>query len=245
MKLSHSILNSVHIYDIPEPLVIGTAGKAFNGIDYSNDNDGHKSKEIEMLANHIKMEKRNIIMVKQVHGDTIFEADNLKNTQLPEADGMITKSAGICLVIRTADCVPVFVFDSNSKILGAVHSGWKGCRFDITGKLIRKLKSDYRSRESDLYAYVLPSIGPESYNVNMDVGQYFPDDVKIKDNIVYLDLRKNIYNSLIRENIPEKNIFVSEFCTYKNNTDFFSHRRGDNGRNLNFTYIKYEQNKNI
>jgi polyphenol oxidase len=238
MNLQYTLDQGIFKYDTPSPLVLGTAGKSFNNTGLLQDRNSTKDEEIIHLNKYLKIDKSRIFMLNQVHGDTIIDIDSIDYKPFPVADGIITESERCCIVIRTADCVPVFVFDRKNNILGAVHSGWKGCRLNITGKLIKKMKTEYGTIESNLSAYILPSIGPESYTVKMDVGSYFTDDIMIKNNNIYLDLWKNIKFSLEREGIPDNNIYLSGLCTYKNNTDFFSYRCGDTGRNLNFAIIE-------
>jgi len=224
----------------PDPsFLLGTVGKSINTIDYSKDLDTIRNSEIELLARILAVKKNNIILLNQIHGDTIVEFDSPVdgNRIFPDADGMITRAARLCLVIRTADCVPVLAFDAKQKFLGAVHSGWKGCSLKISQKLIRNMKSGFKSNNKDLHIYILPSIGPESYTVNMDVGSLFQNDIKISKDKIYLNLWNNIKKSLIEEGIPESNIHLSGICTFINNSDYFSYRRGDQGRNLNFAMI--------
>ncbi len=220
------------------PIALGVFAKSANKIDYNGNSKDIRNEEIVLLNNSLGIEEKNIIMLNQVHGDSIIRIDNApgKNTRkFVKADGIITGIRNLCLVIRSADCVPVFAFDINKRILGAVHSGWKGCRLNISKKLIKNMKTVYRSKNEDIFVFILPSIG-KSYEVNMDVGSYFHKDIVKKNNKIYLNLWQNIERSLSEEGIPEKNVFQSGICTYDDN-DFFSYRGGDIGRNLNFGYI--------
>lgn len=235
-KTSEGILKA----DTPSELVLGTIGKSKNTVDYSQNLDIVRNEEINLLYNYLAIKKKNIIILNQVHGDSIITVDTNSLTDkriFIDADGMITNSAEICLVIRTADCVPVFAFDSKQKTLGAVHSGWRGCSLNIAGKLVRKMKSDFKAKNNDLHIYILPSIGPESYSVNVDVASFFEKDIKTKDGKLYLNLWTNIERSFIEEGVPQTNIHQSGICVYVNSKDFFSYRRNDTGRNLNFGYI--------
>ena len=38
---------------------------------------------------------------------------------------------GITLKIQTADCVPIFMVDKINRLIGLVHSGWKGTKNSI------------------------------------------------------------------------------------------------------------------
>ena len=52
-------------------------------------------------------------------------------------DGLITKKNGLALSILTADCAPILIHDKKTKMIGAIHAGWKGAYKKI---IIRALK---------------------------------------------------------------------------------------------------------
>lgn len=41
-------------------------------------------------------------------------------------DGFVTAEAGVALVIRVADCVPILFYDPVNAVIGACHAGWRG-----------------------------------------------------------------------------------------------------------------------
>ncbi len=221
-------------------LRIGTIAKSVNRVDYSRDSASIRSDEKAFLAAVTGIDKKNIVMLNQVHGDGIVVIDRPPEKDLPchaEADGMMTDIQSICLVIRTADCVPVIAFDARKKILGAVHSGWRGCRLAISGKLVREMKRLFSTDARDITAFLLPSVGPESYTVSEDVALHFKDDVTRKNSEIYLNLWRNIERSFLEEGVPAENIFNAGLCTLKNSSEFYSYRNGDAGRNVNFCYL--------
>ena len=216
---------------------IGTVGKSANKINYERDSISIRNDEKTFLKDVTGIDKKNILMLNQVHGDSIVVVDKPPETDAPylaDADGMITDMPGICLVIRTADCVPVVAYDRKKKIFGAVHSGWKGCRLSISRKLIIEMKRIFSCGVRDVNVFLLPSIGPDFYPVNEDVASYFKDDILRKNSLIYLNLWSNIARSLCDEGVPEENIFNACLCTMNNSLEFFSHRNKDKGRNLNF-----------
>lgn len=222
------------------PLVAGTAAKTANRIDYSGDPSAVRRAEKALLKSMVGIEERNIIILNQMHEDLIVPLDRYPDSDrlvYADADGMITALPGLCLVIRTADCVPVCAFDVRQRVLGAVHSGWRGCKLAIAGKLIGMMKSLFSSRESDIEAFLLPSIGPHSYTVGAEVATLFPDDITRRGGRMYLDLWKNISAALEAAGVPGEKIHVTGLCTMRNRDEFFSHRNADIGRNLNFACI--------
>jgi len=222
-------------------LSIGVITKSTCNIDYTNDFNTIRREEKKLVESITGIDIKNIIFLNQVHGDKILTINSIPDENLPfagDADGLITGLAGICLIIRTADCVPIFVYDHKNNLLGAAHSGWKGSKLSIAKKLIKQMQSVNGSDYKNMHVYILPSISPDSYTVNPDVAQFFQNYFIEKDNKIYLNMWKNIERSLMEEGIPESNIFNSKICNYINSIEFFSYRSGDEGRNLNFAYMK-------
>lgn len=224
----------------PDHLTVGIAAKSANRINYFKDILSIRSDEKSLLSKITGIIEKNIIFLDQVHGDELAIIKNPPEDNMhyyASADGIITDIPYICFVIRTADCVPVIIYDHNKKVLGAIHSGWKGCHLNISVKAVRNMNQLYNSDYQDIRIFLLPSICPSSYEVNNDVASLFAKDIIVKNNKIYLDLWQNIESSLIDEGIPPANIWNSRMCTLRNSDEFFSHRNKDIGRNLIFAYI--------
>lgn len=220
--------------------VIAVAGKSANRVDYRGSLTRIRSDEKSLLASLTGLAPRNILFLNQVHGGHILILETMPEKDLfsaGDADAMITPLTGLCLVIRTADCVPVFLFDRGKNILAAVHSGWKGTRLEIARNTLRLMRLEFGSKPEEITAYMLPSIGPESYRINSDVYDLFSRGRIEKEGNLYLDLWENVTLSLMDEGMREENILNYRICTLKEQADFFSHRGGDAGRNLNFGFM--------
>ncbi len=218
---------------------LGTIGKSGNRINYNNSFEEIRKNEKVLINRVTGIAPKNIIVLNQVHEDSIIQIDHLPEKDClsyADADGMITDQTNLCLVIRTADCVPVIAYDSKNKVLGVAHSGWKGTRLSISSKLTEKMNAVYNSNFEDIYVYILPSIGPDSYSIQNDVAVFFKNYTSLKEGKIYLNLWRKIEDSLVKIGIPKKNIHKTHICTMQNNDDFFSYRAKDIGRNLNFAY---------
>ena len=221
-------------------LIVGVAGKRANPAEYGESPEAVRSAEKAFLSRICGAPARSILALDQLHGDTILIVEGPPAQErliYGEADGLLTAVPGICLVIRTADCVPVFVYDRARCVLGAVHSGWRGTKLAIAGKLVREMKRLHGSAPADLSAYILPSIGPESYTVGEDVARLFPGDVSERNGTLYLDLWRAVERALTAEGVASGRIFNAHVCTLASQDEFFSHRGGDAGRNLNFAVL--------
>ncbi len=216
---------------------IGIAAKESLPLDYSKEWNLVRIEEKEILSKITGIDKKNIHLLRQVHEDTIihitepsFEDKSFSGI----ADGIITTVKNSCVVIRTADCVPLFAYDNRNNILGAAHSGWRSTQLKIASKLVQTMHTTYNSSYEDISVIILPSIGPDSYEVQMDVAQHFEGYYTNKSGKILLNLWKHIEDSLIEAGVSKENIYFTEVCNLIHNDTYFSHRCGDAGRNLNF-----------
>ncbi len=237
----HLVKDTQHIYRIHGLCGVqaGIIAKKANTVDYSGEGIEVRFKEKLLLYKATGILPEHIVMLEQVHGKDIIEIASrpLKNEPfMAQADGLITMVHGVCLVIRTADCVPVILFDAHNGIVAALHSGWRGCAQNITAEGITRMM-DKGTQPQSLHVLILPSIGPDSYQIGQDVASQFNGYVIQKQGRQYLNMWQHIHDTALQCGIPEHNIFTANICTFQNNAEFFSYRKGDNGRNLNFVYL--------
>ena len=100
--------------------------------------------------------------LKQVHGNRILD-DASYQSQDQEGDGLVSDLPGCCLVIRTADCVPVHLTDGERIMM--VHAGWRGTKGGIVKKAAAHLDP------SRATAVIGPAICGDHYEVGPDLYQ--------------------------------------------------------------------------
>jgi YfiH family protein len=108
-----------------------------------------------------------ITWLKQVHGDTILELPHHGSLR-PEADASVTDCSGTVCVVMTADCLPVVFSTADGKTVGAVHAGRKGLENGILTKMVARMGDP-----ENLWVWIGPGIGPESYRVSEEMRAYF------------------------------------------------------------------------
>ena len=118
-----------------------------------------------------------VITGHQVHGSAVAIVDrpDLTREELEGIDALVTNKPGVAIGVRTADCVPVLLFDPEQRVVAAVHSGWKGTIQRITEKAIFTMGRQFGSKASSLRAVIGPAIGPQSFQVGEEVVQHFKD----------------------------------------------------------------------
>ncbi len=118
-----------------------------------------------------------VIQGHQVHGSrvAIVDRQDMTREDLEGYDALVTNLPGVSIGVRTADCVPILLYDPGKRVIAAIHSGWKGTVQMISRKVIGILEDRYETKPSDLQAAIGPCIGLESFQVGEDVAAVFKD----------------------------------------------------------------------
>ena len=90
---------------------------------------GNKNLSLSLVEKNLKTP----CILKQVHGDKIVEA----NPKQVAADGHFTTLKSRSMVIKSADCMPVFLDTPGVRV--ALHIGWRGLAQRILTKAIKQL----------------------------------------------------------------------------------------------------------
>lgn len=132
-------------------------------------------KNYELLGNAIGFDPKNCVLTKQTHTDIVRPVTaedagtGLYGPEFPPCDGLITNTPGLALVVFTADCTPVLLYDEITGAVGAVHAGWKGTAQDITGKALEAMATAYGTDPRHIRAAIGPNIGQCCFETDEDV----------------------------------------------------------------------------
>lgn len=174
---------------------------------------------------------------KLIHTDIIINIG--KDDLSKESDALISNISNKFIGVTTADCIPVFLFDSRTNAVGIVHSGRKGLFLEITNKTIIKMNHDFGTNTSDLYIQIGPHICEKCYEVDNFILEEF--GIFEKKTKGYLPMQEILLSQLEKLHIPKNQIFTSPLCTRcSQNRDqyiFYSHRRQESERMLSFIGI--------
>ncbi len=92
---------------------------------------------------------------------------------VPEGDALITNEPGILLSVRSADCVPILLVDSERRAVAAIHAGWKGMLSGIAEKTAGEMQRQFDSPPGAVRAAIGPSIRACCYEVSEDLAGAF------------------------------------------------------------------------
>ena len=92
-------------------------------------------KNLNLVSQKIGCKNDLLITLNQTHSDEVvyFKNESLIKNKL-NGDAMITKVKNIGIGVLTADCAPILLYDPSKKIIGCIHSGWKGALKGIIKK---------------------------------------------------------------------------------------------------------------
>ena len=89
-----------------------------------------------------------------------------KGKVIPAVDALITREKNLSLVIRVADCGPVWIHCEKTGAIGLVHSGRKGTEAGVVPATIRRMKEEFGSDPQEMLALLGPCIRPPYYDVD-------------------------------------------------------------------------------
>ena len=186
-----------------------------------------------------------IVMADQVHSADVLLIDstdrgkgaNTLFSPLGKADALCTQERNLPLTVIVADCAAVYCYDPVHSTIGLAHSGWRGTAKQIVPRMISKMRKHFHSLPEDLYVWISPCIGPESFEVGSEVLEIFQKEFsKLNlDRQWYqsspdnpsrwlLDLKSLLLDQLLGEGVFQDHIEVSPECTFTSEK-FFSYRR--------------------
>ncbi len=190
---------------------------------------GKKEASIEQIQKYYS--KFKFQFIRQTHSNILIKASD----QFTEADAHYTAEVNSALLIKTADCLPVMIYDKDQKQVLAIHAGWRGVANRITFSSINDLQM------KNLEIYIGPHIMLQSFEVDEPVMLQLvqstaesKDQMMIKNNNkYYLNLQK-IVMSQINEVTKNYQLKTMLFDTVESEI-FNSYRRDKTDkRNLNF-----------
>jgi len=197
----------------------------------SGDKKENVLKNLNLVSKKIGCKDEVLITLNQIHSNKViyFENESSIKNKL-SGDAIVTKIKNVAIGILTADCAPILLYDPAKKIIGCIHSGWKGALNGVIRNAIKKFY-ELNSNKDDLIAVIGPCIKKENYEVKPDFyqkfifqnrsnGEFF---TKIEENKYIFDLRAFINKEISDLNV--RNIENIELDTFSEKETFYSYRR--------------------
>lgn len=170
---------------------------------------------------------------RQVHGTEIWvhrERGAPAIAVMDGYDGHVTDRAGLLVCVGIADCTPVSIVHAEGRRIAIVHAGWRGAAAGIVERGIETLAAEWGCAADELWLHCGPAICGRCYEVGPEVHAAIYPDRPPPPGKATIDVRAAIVGRAVSSGVRAERITVSAHCTRCGNSDFFSHRAGDLGR---------------
>ena len=228
-------------FDIPHAFTTrlgGVSDGSFASLNlamHRGDSDENVRRNFGILADELDFDSDKLVLTRQTHSDIVrkvtgSDARGLDHRNYPESDALITNDEGCALVVFTADCTPILLYDSVTGAVGAVHAGWRGTAADIAGKTVEAMQREFGSCPDNIRAAIGPNIGMCCFETDADVpnaifeayGREAERFIRKNGEKFYVDLKS--VNALALHRAGVINIEISDDCTMCAPDRFWSHR---------------------
>jgi hypothetical protein len=188
----------------------------------------------------------------QVHGRTVLcvrtdadisTRDSATGQPPSQADGHVTPTRGIGVMVLAADCLPVAL--AGNRAVAMVHAGWRGITAGVLEEGVRALRelsdahagagdTEEQDAGAEITAVVGPGAGPCCYEVGPEVHAAFGG--VHRDRRGHIDLKAIARDRLLVAGVTE--VLDANVCTICDER-LFSHRREgtDAGRNAGVAWL--------
>ncbi len=196
----------------------------------------------QRMAEALSVDEADTRTTWQVHGADVVRAlpGDRPGGPPPKADGIITNVKELPLVMRFADCVPIFLYDPSKNAIGLAHAGWRGTVAGAGIAVVTAMMKVYGSQPENIIAGVGPSIGPCCYEVGPEVIHAITETFGNVNDLIHAPNGNGVRSHLdlwaanerALRGVGIQHIEVARMCTSCNTHEFYSHRReqGKTGR---------------
>jgi len=204
------------------------------------DADAATAENLRRLAAFLSVAPEQVCFATQVHGIELIDVTGpVPGGRAGLCDGLATATPGVALMVRTADCLPLLLFDPQRRAVAAMHAGRRGTLADAAGAAVRHLVQRYGCAPRTLQAAIGPAAGRCCYAVNAaavaelraarpaDAAQFIG---RAPDGQPTLDLAGINRAQLLAAGVPADRIELSPDCTICNRAYFSYRRDGVTGR---------------
>lgn len=203
---------------------------------HRGDDPANVAENHRILGSALGFAKEDLVLTWQIHSDIVRVVDRedagrgYDHRDYPQCDALVTNTPGVALMVFTADCTPILLYDPVTGAVGAAHAGWRGTALGIARKTVETMASSFGTRPEDVVAAIGPNIGQCCFETDGDVrlamlsalGQEAAPYITQKGEKFHLDLKA--INGLWLRKTGVRNITLSACCTACRPDLFWSHR---------------------
>jgi YfiH family protein len=194
----------------------------------------------------------------QVHGNLVVPTSpstEHSSEMRTKADGIYTKTANTVISVRTADCLPILLWDDKSKIVMALHAGWRSLTSGIINNGL-KIFADNQIPLNKINIILNPAISKQNFEVGEDVFKALSEEeIQLsKEQVSFVssinsnsrwqvDLQASAALNLLNNGIDPLKINLVQQCTFEKINNWPSYRRDGRVIEHMWSWIKISKDK--
>ncbi|MDR0827425.1 MAG: polyphenol oxidase family protein [Desulfovibrio sp.] len=182
------------------------------------------------------------VELDQIHEDGFIVSPTPTPLEFPStlrADGACNREKDLALLIKSADCQPLFLALADGSAVAALHVGWRGNTFNYPAIGLKRFCETCKAAPGDVRAVRGPSLGPKSSEFINFATEWPPACHHLFDRTDYtIDLWQLTHTQLVTAGMKDKHIFALDLCTQSLPGLLFSYRRGDTARQGSMIWIR-------
>lgn len=215
------------------------------------DTPEHVQENYRRFCAAVDIKPEGLVLSHQVHQDTVRHVtapDAGKGFSLPvdyTADALVTNTPGLNLMVFSADCIILLLWDPDAECVGAVHAGWRGTALDLPAKTVGEMARLFGAKPRNIRAAIGAGIGPCCFETRDDV----PDAMRAAfgsgaeaymtrtEDRWHVDLKELNAWRLREAGVPAEQIDICPLCTACRGDLYWSHRKLGEHRGLQAALI--------
>ena len=170
-----------------------------------------------------------LVGARQVHGSRGMVLSSSTPSgpwgEIPGVDLLITRTPGLGLLIKQADCQAVLLYDPEKRVVANAHCGWRGQVQNLLGAAVLRLKEEFACRPEGLRAAIGPGLGPCCAEFRRFKEEFPPHLWSYQVRPGYFDLWRLSQDQLTAAGLKPEHIELAGLCTRCRAENFFSYRR--------------------
>ena len=186
----------------------------------------------------------NVVTAHQVHGDRVAVVSSADGGRtFADTDALVSNVPDLFLMLRFADCVPVFFWAPRQGAVGLAHAGWRGTLRGVVVKTAQSMVVSFGCKPEEIYVGVGPSIGPCCFEVGPEIVREIRAAFDFSDDLlsrVQVSGKANVdlwlANAHQLREVGVSCIETASICTCCHRDEFYSHR-AENGHTGRFAAL--------
>lgn len=197
----------------------------------TGDDNSNVAVNLSRLHDALLLDARATVSASQAQANRVAVVGATEQgTIVRDVDALLTNEPNVPLMLRYADCVPIFLFDPTQRAIGVAHAGWRGTIGKIATNAAHAMFVTFGTRPRDLIACIAPSIGPCCYRIGEDVIARVRAAFDDADELLHARPDGSVHFDLWQANARQlralgvEQIEIAGICTADHTDDFYSWR---------------------